>query len=99
MIDNLTVGTKMYNHGDMANPDHFGTITRVIKNRWGVKYEITKDEGSAYEYGPYIISAVQVSEKYLGNGMSRIVTKDAYMAFREECMAAYRHNDRQNRIR
>ena len=40
----LPEGTRIYNGGDIANIEHFGTITRVIIDpKWGNSYEITPD--------------------------------------------------------
>ena len=63
----LSVGTRIYNNGDMANSPHFGTITRIIENkRFGDQYEITPD--SDEDRGPYSISPAMFSETFKGHG-------------------------------
>jgi len=84
----LTIGTRIYNHGDQCNPDHFGAITSIVTDRWGTQYEITPDPDSERE--PYWIPPVMFSENYLGHGGTRFVTEEAYRRWHEERMAAYR---------
>uniref|UniRef100_A0A6M3LTU8 Uncharacterized protein n=1 Tax=viral metagenome TaxID=1070528 RepID=A0A6M3LTU8_9ZZZZ len=73
----LSVGTRIYNGGDMANIEHFGTITHIHRNaRFGDQYEITPDEGT--DRKPYSVPPCIFSEKYLGHGGTRFVTEDAY---------------------
>lgn len=79
----LTKGTKIYNHGDMANVEHFGTVTAI---RRGYGYEITPDAETGLK--PYTIPAYTVSETYSGNGTTRIVTAEAYYAWRRERVSA-----------
>ena len=68
----LTIGTKVFNHGDRANPSHFGTITKVN----GRSMLITPEPDA--ELTPYYVEAYNFSEKYEGNGMTRLVTAMAY---------------------
>ena len=78
----LTVGTRVYNKGDMANIDHFGTISDIVTNRWGTEYEITPDPESA-RTDPYWVAITVFSAKYEGHGGTRFVTEDAYQTWRE----------------
>lgn len=77
----LPIGTRIYNNGDMANPDHFGTITDINTDRWGTQYEITPDADS--ERKPYWIPPVMFSAEYKGNGSTRFVTEAAYETWRK----------------
>ena len=73
----LAIGTRVYNHGDMANAPHFGTLTSVRSDRWGTHYVIRQDSGESY-----IISPAQVSPEFMGHSGTRIVTEEAYKSFR-----------------
>jgi hypothetical protein len=80
MATKIEIGTRIYNRGDMCNPSHFGTVTRIFPNdRFGDQIEITPDEGT--ERGPYRITSAMVSTVDKGNGSTRIVTEAAYRAF------------------
>lgn len=80
--DLLEVGTRMFNHGDMANTEHFGTIAEVIETPDGDHhYRIQVDDDPAREYA---IHADFVSKEYLGHGGSRIVTEEAYHEYWEK---------------
>ena len=85
----LEVGTRIYNGGDMANIEHFGTITRVQKDRWGTSYWIMPDADSE-RTKEYSIPPVMVSPEYDGTGRTRIVTEAAYLAWREKQAARFR---------
>jgi len=98
----LTKGTRIYNGGDMANADHFGTITKVETDRWGTRYEITADplEPNPYDdpnepdlcllqRAPYWIPACAISPVYKGHGGTRIVTEVAYQTWRKQQYAAF----------
>lgn len=71
----LSVGTEIYNAGDMANNAGFGTI---VKNTDG-RIKIKMDDGRIIE-----IQSYQFSEKYSGNHSTRFVTKEAYNTYRNE---------------
>lgn len=79
----LAVGDQIYNHGDMANPSHFGKVITIRENaRFGNQYEIRPDD--YYEgRNQYTITAADVSLEYKGTGLTRIVLKSAYVAWRE----------------
>lgn len=79
----LTIGTRVFNGGDMANVEHFGTITSIKGHHVG----ITPDAGSERD-GEYFVPACMFHEKYLGHGGTRFVTEAAYKAWREERAAA-----------
>ena len=82
MATELTVGTRVYNHGDRANIDHFGTITEVRTDQWGTNYQITPDADST-STEPYWVFAAAFANEYQGNGLTRFVTEDAYQDYRE----------------
>lgn len=78
---NLTLGMRVYNHGDMANFDHFGTITKINKDsRFGDQYQITPDDE---DIGEYWVSYLTFSEEYKGHAGTRIVTEENYKAWRQ----------------
>ena len=84
-MNDLTKGTRIYYGGDMANKSGFGSITEVIKDRWGTQYQIVLDDGRKMH-----ISASNFSPEYLGHGGTRFVTEAAYNDWREVQMAAFR---------
>jgi len=77
---NATPGTRIFNHGDMANPEHFGTITAVVTDRWGTHITIRPDAEAERE--PYTVSLGMLSNEYKGHGGTRIVPLTAYEAWR-----------------
>ena len=83
----LEVGTRIYNHGDMANPSHFGTISRVIvDHKWGSWYEITPDAGEE-RTAPYRIPIGIMSPHFSGHHGTRFVTEEEYKRWRAERLA------------
>lgn len=78
----LTIGTRVFNNGDMANVEHFGTITTIKGHHVG----ITPDADSGRN-GEYFVPASMFCEKFLGHGGTRFVTEAAYRLWREERMA------------
>ncbi len=88
-MDTLTVGTRIYNGGDVANPSHLGTITDVKISRWGTDYQITPDADDLERTNPYWVDKVIVSPVYAGNGSTRIVTEAEYRRWRAERIAAF----------
>ncbi len=77
----LTVGARIYNGGDMANPDHFGTVTEIRSSKWGTDYQISPDADST-RTEPYWIPACIFSAEYKGNGLTRLVTEAAWREWR-----------------
>jgi len=76
----LTIGTRIYNHGDRANPSHFGTITKIHKHDLFVdQYEITPDT----ERKPYSVPLCGFSAEFKGHSGTRIVTETEYYRWRE----------------
>jgi hypothetical protein len=82
-MDTLKVGTRVYNRGDRANSEHFGSIVKVSVDTWGTHYRIRIDADCVDETGreEYTIPKVLVSEVDVGNGLSRIVTEDEHKRF------------------
>jgi hypothetical protein len=92
MMERLPVGTRIFNGGDRCNPEHFGTITRVIESdRFSPQYEVTPDAES--ERKPYAIPLCAVSPAYLGHGGTRIVTEQSYCDWRASKIAAMQTDD------
>lgn len=82
----LTAGARIYNHGDMANPSHFGTIVEVRKSsQWGANYLIAADDGE----GTYSIPASMVCDEFKGHSGTRIVTETTYQDWKAERMKAF----------
>lgn len=78
----LAVGTRIFNGGDMANAEHFGTISHIFRNaHFGDQYEITPDPDSE-RTKPYCVSPAMFSDVYLGHGGTRFVTEQAYQKYR-----------------
>ncbi len=85
----LAIGTRVYNGGDMANFEHFGTITNIIRNaRFGDQYEITPDDGADREE-PYCVTPAVFSEEYKGHGGTRFVTEETYNKWNQARRAAF----------
>lgn len=85
----LSIGQRIYNRGDMANVEHFGTITRLVPaGRFADVVEITPDEGS--ERGAYRISSAMISDVDLGHGGTRIVTVEARKAYLDKVIESMR---------
>ena len=91
-MDTLTQGTEIFNHGDRANASHFGTVSEIKTDRWGIRYLITPEADA--DRSPYWISASTISSAYQGNGLTRIVTKAAYLEFRNDQSQAMKGGDR-----
>jgi len=88
MQANLNIGDRIYNHGDMANVSHFGTIQAIHAGNYGPRYQVLPDPDSGYDGGPYWIDAYAISPAFKGHGGTRIVTEAAYHAWRNEQLAA-----------
>ena len=84
----LEVGTRVFNNGDMANIEHFGTITEIKRSKWGTDYQITPDPDSDRD-APYYIPACMFCEEYKGHGGTRFVTEDAYKEYRNKQIANF----------
>lgn len=82
----VIIGTRVFNHGDMANIEHFGTITAIESGH----YEITPDADSE-RTKPYCIPFCLFSPVYKGHGGTRFVTEEAYEAFRAEQIATFQN--------
>jgi hypothetical protein len=85
-METLSEGTRIYNHGDRCNPSHFGEITLVKIDRWGIHYQITPDKGE-YERDPYWIDSISFHSEFKGHGGTRFVTEEAYKTWREKRIA------------
>jgi hypothetical protein len=82
----LEIGTRVYNHGDMANVPHFGTIVEVRTDpRWGTDLRIQPDDDAGSK--DYWVNPCVFSPVYLGHGGTRFVTEEAYQAWRAAQLA------------
>lgn len=82
----LTIGQRVFNNGDMANVEHWGTI--VEKKPGQVKIQPDKDSDRT---DAYWVHECSFSKKYLGNGLSRFVTKAAYDEWKADRMKEFEH--------
>jgi hypothetical protein len=73
-MNDLALGTRIFNHGDMANVPSWSAIVDRKETDYGVTYTL-RDEDDGHQWG---IFAGQVSDEYKGNGLTRIVTEAAY---------------------
>lgn len=65
------IGTKVYNHGDMANQSHFGTVTKITGNT----IKISPDEP---DIEPYFVETFMFSPEFKGHCGTRFVLAAAY---------------------
>ena len=80
-LSDLPIGTRVYNHGDMANFPHFGVITaHRPADRFSAQLQITPDPDA--ERRPYWVPPCAFSRQYAGHGGTRLVTETAYHAWR-----------------
>ena len=91
----VEVGTRIYNRGDMANPDHFGTVTKIENgNVWiesdNTGLELYPEEPRLSYDRPYTYAVPLSMVNFVdaGNGLTRIVTEAAYNARRAAGIAA-----------
>ncbi len=77
----VAVGTEIYYRGDMANPEDYGEIIQILPaSKHGPEQALIRtDDGREFVYYTAHISAVDS-----GNGSTRVCTKQAHEAFREE---------------
>jgi len=79
----LTKGTKVYNHGDQCNPEGFFTITKVVRDTYGTRYEVEEyDTYPGDEPRKQTLMHCGFSEEFKGHGGTRLVTVEAYEAYR-----------------
>ena len=78
MRNELVKDARIYNGGDIANEEKFGTITAQLIDKWGTFVYIRYDDGSETKRLP--IS--NFSSEYKGHGGTCFVTVKAYNAFR-----------------
>jgi hypothetical protein len=83
-------GTEIYYTGDVANQPGFGVITTLNRDpQWGDTYDFTLEDGREIKG----IATHSLGDKYEGHGGTRFVTREAYDAFRQEKLEAYRVRD------
>ena len=78
-------GTEIYYTGAQANIGGFGVVTRSFEDKWGKWSDIKMDDGRDFANTPTSI----ISTNYNGTCGSRFVTKDAYNAYRDECLKSF----------
>ena len=84
-LKDLAIGTKIYNHGDICNPSHFGTVTAHKITDMSIQLCITEDGSD----NAYWVSVNSFDRVFKGHGGTRLVTAAAYHAYRAEMMKAY----------
>lgn len=86
----IPIGTRVYNRGDMANPEHWGTIIAWVEpGRYQCgQYLIERDDREA-DRPTYWVAQNMVHDVDAGNGATRIVTEEAHRAWREQQLAAF----------
>jgi hypothetical protein len=82
------IGTRIYNHGDMANVPHFGEIVAVNDDEYGswITVKVETDPGATYRY---TIATAQIDDVFLGHSGTRIVTEESYNVWRTAKLAAF----------
>lgn len=75
----LKEGTEIYYHGDMANDDGFGIVKELKDTQWGMDVTLLMEDER-----DFIVPLSCFSVEYSGNGMTRFVTKEAYLKYRNE---------------
>ncbi len=78
----LQKGKRIYYNGDMANNPGFGTITEIIRDKWGEFVYIKMDDGRNINRLP--IAAF--SEEFKDHGGTRFVTLEAYEKYRSKML-------------
>lgn len=74
-------GDRLYNHGDMANQSHFGTVVDVEEGRFGTSVTIQPDEDGPRD-GEYEISLALIDEEFEGHSGTRVVPEMEYYRYR-----------------
>lgn len=77
-MNKLKIGTRIYNHGDMANNPKFGVIVQVKEKPYELGYMVRYDGEESLQFAP----SCMFSEEFKGNGSTRFVTEEAYETFR-----------------
>ena len=78
MINKLGNGTRVFNLGDMANHETFGTVVGYRESEWGDEILVVWDDNNMKVDR---VSCCSFSKEFKGNGLTRIVTEEAYNAF------------------
>ena len=85
-MEELAIGTRIYNRGDVANMEHFGAITGHNLSKWGDQVQITPEDADIKSYWVPLCMIHNVDS---GNGTTRIVTAEAHKAYRAERIKAW----------
>jgi hypothetical protein len=82
----MTIGTKIYYRGDMANREGFGEIVEIIESeRFGQDVKIKFEDGRET-----IIKTRQIDTEDTGDGRTRFCTEWAYLKKRKQQMDEYK---------
>jgi len=94
----VEVGTRIFNRGDMANQEHFGTVVKFIPaTRLGPEeVKILPDSGAGLQ--PYTYTLAHVYHVDSGNGSTRVVTKTAYDELRKQQIESLRASVKNARV-
>lgn len=89
----ITIGTKIYYRGDMANAEAFGEVTELLEDKWGSFFSAKMDDGREMNRVPMI----SLKDVDTGNGHTRFCTMTAYTERRATEMKAF--NERMAKMR
>ncbi len=84
---NLTVGTKIYYRGDMANPEGFGKITKVFP---AGKYSPQEAEVTLQDGRKPVVPLMMIKFQDTGDGRTRFCTEWAYRKRRKQRIDEYK---------
>ena len=79
----MDIGTKIYYRGDMANPEGFGEITEISKDKYGYWFSTKLEDGREQRHIPMDM----MKEHDTGDGHTRFCTMDAYLKRRDDLLA------------
>lgn len=79
----ITVGTKVYYTGDMANPEGWFTVVMI---RQPGCYDLCENGGDNREF--LSIHAQQIGHEYFGHCNPRFVTEAAHRAYKGQQLAS-----------
>ncbi len=82
-LSDLPKGTPIYYHGDMANDPGNGIILKSRETHFGSFVTLKFTDGRQFE-----VPVGTFSSEYKGNGLTRLVTRAAYLEWKNESSAA-----------
>ena len=84
----IKTGDRLYNRGDMANPEHWVTVVSIDAAKGTM--QVLPDAGEYHHDNEYRLYLCSVSTTDSGNGSTRIVTEAAFRARRDEQIAEFK---------